>query len=174
MRTMSKIVFETAASHLVSSHRSSVIACGLKDKSKTQYSGSRYYHNEVDICVARLWAGSDAQYSHLEATCACSDAGNDLPLTFDPTRSIDIVVDVPCFPSMCEYWSTNPSSLLSYSVGNCINLHLHNHTSGCDYYMSGLRPLITLSVAFSAVSTFFLLALATSGILTLHSRGLNG
>ena len=69
------------------------------------------------------------------------------------------------------------TSLLLYLAGNCWNLVLNSSAvspKDCGDLMTRFPTLLVMSIAFAAISTFFMAALSISGILTLHFRRLYG
>ena len=65
-----------------------------------------------------------------------------------------------------------PFSLLFCLAGNCWNLGLQGSDIGCQFIMTRLPTLLVISIAFAAISTFFMAALSISGIITLCFEGL--
>ena len=68
--------------HLISSHISSVTACGkhlgASGNFKTEYYGNEFYRSKVDVCVERMRQSMvfDFNFERYK-TCMCSDAGDE-------------------------------------------------------------------------------------------------
>jgi hypothetical protein len=82
MRPLSEIVFDTVAFYIISSHCSSVTACGkhlgASGDFKVEYYGKEFYRSRVDVCVERMRQSMVFDYGFERyKTCMCSDAGND-------------------------------------------------------------------------------------------------